>query len=71
MIFIFKDKDYPNKYTVVYAVCVVCQFLYLFVVFDAFTFSLEFDCITQKLIVYLQLVVFLIQSIGILHLDKD
>jgi hypothetical membrane protein len=71
MLFIFKDKDYPNKYTIVYAVCVVCQFLYLFVVFDVYVPSLEFDCITQKLIVYLQLVVFLIQSIGILHLDKD
>ncbi|MHA1746437.1 MAG: hypothetical protein ACTSWW_10585 [Promethearchaeota archaeon] len=71
MLFIFKDKDYPNKYTIVYAVCVICQLLYLFVVFNVYVPSLAFDCITQKLIVYIQLVVFLIQSIGILHLDKD
>lgn len=71
MLFIFRDKDYPNKYTIVYLICVVSQFLYLFVVFDVFVPSLAFDCITQKLIVYLQLVVFLIQSVGILHLDKD
>jgi len=71
MLLIFKDKNYSNKYTIVYAICVICQFLFLFVVFNVFVPSLAFDCITQKLIVYLQLVVFLIQSIGILHLDKD
>jgi hypothetical membrane protein len=71
MLFIYKDSDYPNKYTIIYAICVVFQFIYLFIVFDIIIVNNEFDAIAQKLIVYLQLVVFLIQSIGILHLDKD
>ncbi len=71
MLFIFKDSDYPNKYSIIYVICVICQFVYLFIVFDIIPVTLEVDCISQKLIVYLQLVVFLIQSVGILHLDKD
>ncbi len=71
MLFIYKDSDYPNKYTIIYAICVVFQFIYLFIVFDILIVSNEFDAIAQKLVVYLQLVVFLIQSVGILHLDKD
>ncbi|MHA1511729.1 MAG: hypothetical protein ACTSRX_08420, partial [Promethearchaeota archaeon] len=71
MLFIYKDSDYPNKYTIIYAICVVFQFIYLFIVFDILIVSNEFDAIAQKLIVYLQLVVFLIQSVGMLHLDKD
>ncbi|QEE17044.1 hypothetical protein DSAG12_02876 [Promethearchaeum syntrophicum] len=71
MLFIYKVSYYHNKYAIIYALCVVCQFLYLFIVLDIIPVTLEIDCISQKLIVYLQLIVFLIQSIGILHLDKD
>jgi len=71
MIFIYKDSDYPKKYAIIYAICVVFQFIYLFIVFDILKVSNEIDAIAQKIVVYFQLMVFLIQAIGILHLDKD
>ena len=67
---IFKDEKYPKKYAIVFLVCVFFQFVYLFIVFDVFYISLIVDCIAQKLIVYIQLITFFIQSIGFLQIQK-
>lgn len=61
---IFKDRALLVFYGFVFIVCVIVQFVYLLILYKIIPVNLVVDVTAQKIVVYVQIFTFLIQSYG-------
>ena len=67
-IVVFNDNDYPNVFAWIFIVCSVISISYIIILFGGGTSgplsNLTLQSITQKLVVYIQILTFTVQAIG-------